>query len=356
MKALINRNIPKLEELLREYFEIQLFEAGELNNNLILKCNPEVLVTRSTEKINEEMLKNSKIKYYATATSGFEHIDLEYLEKNMIHCFIASGSNSNSVAEYVICCILEKYKFSELKNRKIGIIGFGNIGSKVAYYCDKIGMRVLVSDAPKWDNNYKFPQYVQYRDIDEIIEESDVLTVHVPLNKEGIYNTKNLIAENMKSFEGNLFINSSRGGIANEEIIERLHHFELAIDVYQNEPNFRDSIANRAFISTPHIAGHSINAKLNASYMIANDISKFFNLNLDYVNELNDLETITRENSEKLCSKMIEERQIRLDSNFVKDLIGKSVKEKITFFKEFRSDYPIRFETIKALADTPTSL
>lgn len=343
-KILINSNIPKLAELLETDFEIIQFEAGKLTNEKLIYTNADALVTRSTEKINHKLLDNTNIKYYATATSGTDHIDTNYLTSKGIKYFISSGCNSNSVAEYVLYNIFNFYE-DKLNEKTIGIIGFGNIGNLLARYCNVIGMNVLVNDPPKKDNNYQFPNYVNYSTLNDLIKKSDILTNHIPM-QTGKYSSINLLSnKNLKCFSGDLLIHASRGGIVDESALFDLN-CHLVIDVWKKEPDINADLVKHANIATPHIAGHSLNGKLNATQMIYNDLCSFFNVKQREINlGLKRRTKFTKKNYYPLLNEIIKERRIIEDSeDFKSKLTENNISDN---FINMRNNYPIRFESIK---------
>lgn len=265
------------DEFLAEY-RIFKFSAKDLTNSDLVgnRCN--ILLSRSTLKVNEKLLENVPLEYYATATAGFDHVDLDYLDSRGIKYLIASGSNANSVAEYVLINIERYVKRSALRfeDLEIGIIGFGNIGRKVAYYCHLLGMKIYVSDPPLQDGDYPFPDDYHITKLDNLLKNVNIITNHVPLISYGKYKTVYLLGENLNLVRRNaLFVHTSRGKVVDEANLIRIakeKELSLAIDVWQNEPNVSKELIAISRIATPHIAGHSHNAKLNASQMILNDL------------------------------------------------------------------------------------
>lgn len=325
-------------------FESYSFSSNELNNSILKEKKCDVLLSRSTIKVNELLLADVRLKYYATATAGFDHVDTNYLVNNNIKYFIASGSNSNSVAEYVMINILNWLKQNNYNpnDKTIGIIGFGNIGKKVATYSNLLGLNIIINDLPLFNREYNFPDYVKHCDLNYILKESDIVTNHLPLINNGIYKTNNLFTENLKFIKNNiLFIHSSRGGIVNENAILNLKkskNITLIIDVWENEPNIQSELLHIADIVTPHIAGHSFDAKINASNMIMKNMYGY-----KIVNELYEIENNIKEKTEyrNIFNKIeiaSSKRAVESDSN--------QLKNNINDFKKLRNQYPKRLETL----------
>jgi erythronate-4-phosphate dehydrogenase len=288
INILIDENIPLLKECLIDSASVISFAGRSIDNKFILESNSEALIVRSTTKVNKELLKNTKIKLVGTATSGTEHIDIEYLNENSINFVSALGANANSVAEYVIYNILKWSLKNEinLTQKTIGIIGFGNIGKLVAYYAYNLGLKVIINDPPLRDNSYNFDKNYIYSELNELLQNSDIITNHVPLNFETKYATNDLLNNNLELIkEDSLFIHTSRGGVVNEDrLIDciKKNQIKAVIDVWQNEPDFNHLLAESAYFKTPHIAGYSFNGKINGALIMAKAIEKVFNLNVDF--------------------------------------------------------------------------
>jgi erythronate-4-phosphate dehydrogenase len=325
-------------------FESYSFVGSELSNSILKEKKCDILLSRSTIKVNNILLAGVKLKYYATATAGFDHIDTNYLINNKINYFIASGSNSNSVAEYVMINILNWLKQRDFNptDKTIGIIGFGNIGKKVATYSNFLGLNIIINDLPLINQNYNFPEYVKHYDLDYILKNSDIITNHLPLINSGIYKTNNLFSENLKLLKNNiLFIHSSRGEIVNENAILNLkknNNINLIIDVWENEPNIQSELLKFADIATPHIAGHSYDAKINASNMILKNMYDYKIVNELYKIENNIKETVDNRNIFNKIEIATKKRELECDSN--------QLKNHIKDFKKLRNQYPKRLETL----------
>jgi erythronate-4-phosphate dehydrogenase len=336
--------IPLPEEFLSQFVSIK-FKAKELNNKILIenKCN--ILLSRSTLKINKNLLTNVPLQYYATATAGFDHVDIDYLISNDIQYFFSSGCNSNSVAEYVMINIQNHLSENNLspKTQTIGIIGYGNIGKKVAHYSKLLALKVIVNDPPLSDMNYNFPADFKYVELNNLLTNSDIITNHIPLTKDGKYKSHNLLNENLELIkQDSLFLHCSRGGIVNEVKllqIKKEKNLTLITDVWENEPVINHELLDISEISTPHIAGHSINAKINASNMIMEDlfikklIDKKHNLDVSVVEISNSLNILLK------LEKAKKERKIEKDSEML--------KRNKNIFTSMRSNYPIRYESLK---------
>jgi erythronate-4-phosphate dehydrogenase len=354
-----DENIVLLEKIISQYCDYKKFSGRLLTNNDLIQAKCDVLFTRSQTNINSALINNTNVKLIATATSGTDHVDLDYLKKIKIPFYDAKGSNANSVAEYVLYAIL-KWSFDkiiELKNLKIGIIGYGSIGKIVAYYANSIGLEVIVNDPYLKDSNFIFPDYVKYMELNDLINNSNILTNHVPLTYDGKYPTNNLLNfNNLSVFQNNgLIIHTSRGNVLDESVISWLNFdksISFVIDVWSKEPNFNSQIADFVFIATPHIAGYSYNGKLNGTKKLVELFEKFSKLNVDKNLLSNEYEKSKNKSIKEFCyleSLLMHldiRRKIFDDSKVFKELIREPENIRMKEFDNLRKLYPKRYELL----------
>ncbi|MFP4368360.1 MAG: 4-phosphoerythronate dehydrogenase [Candidatus Kapaibacterium sp.] len=288
MKIFVEENIPNLAAALSRCGEITRFNGRELKReDLLPGCD--ALFIRSTTKAGRELLEGTNVKFIGTATAGTDHVDKEYLAEQRIGFSSAPGSNANSVAEYVVYAILKWARItkSELSDKKIGIIGYGNIGRLVAGYSERLGMAVYINDPPLREMGFKFPEQYLYAGKPDIFEECDIVTNHVPLNIGGPFNTSLMIDDDLigRMKKNALFIHTSRGKVVHEEaLLKRLNQQDLfaAVDVWENEPDINIPMAYKCILATPHIAGYSRDGKLKGSLKMAEAFESYFECVPDY--------------------------------------------------------------------------
>jgi len=144
LNIIVDENIVFAKEAFALFGNVTLLSGREINNSILKDAD--ILIVRSITKVDKELLKNTPVKFVGTATIGTDHIDLEYLKKNKIAFADAKGCNAYSVAEYLVVSLLNlsvRFNFT-LKEKSIGIVGVGNVGSKVAKFADALGMKVLL--------------------------------------------------------------------------------------------------------------------------------------------------------------------------------------------------------------------
>lgn len=278
LNILIDENIAFANSAFNHVGNVKLLQGREIDNDALKDID--ILIVRSITNVNEELLKNTPVKFVGTATIGTDHIDLDYLKGKNIFFADAKGCNAFSVTEYVIAALFNlstKYNFT-LKDKSIGIVGVGNVGSKVAAFTKSLGMNVLLNDPPleRKGNDQTFVSLKE-------IFKCDIITFHTPLNLSGIDKTLHLInKDNLAQLKENtILINTSRGAVIdNNALFQILKRNKIitAIDVWENEPELNLDLLSRTDIATPHIAGYSYEGKVNGTIMIYNSLCEFLNI------------------------------------------------------------------------------
>jgi len=283
MKIVADDKIPFLKGILEPFAEV-VYLPGKQIDNKILK-DTDALIIRTRTKCTESLLKGTKVRFIGTATIGFDHIDTKFCAKNGIFWTNAPGCNSTSVQQYMAVALLKmafEFRFS-LKDKTIGIVGVGNAGSKVEKLARLLEMNILLNDPPRARKEGK----KNFVNLSTVLNESDIITLHVPLNVVGEYCTWYLF--NDMSFKkvkkGTWFINTSRGEVAETgALIKAMESGRLGgavIDVWENEPDIDLNLMSGTFLATPHIAGYSTDGKANGTSIIVNALCSHYNLPLE---------------------------------------------------------------------------
>ena len=227
----------------------------------------DVLIVRTRTKVNEALLKGSKVQLVCTATIGFDHIDTAYCEANGIRWMSCPGCNAQAVCDYIEEALNEitNDQLPMTNTLTIGVVGVGHVGSLVAEMAERKGMKVLLNDPPKHIGV----------SLDFIAQNSDIITFHVPLD----HSTYHLCNEAFlaKCKPGALIINAARGGVVDEQALLHSRH-PYILDTWEKEPNINAEVLQKAELASMHIAGYSVEGKRNASQMCLDTIAEQFNL------------------------------------------------------------------------------
>ena len=245
----------------------------------------DALMVRTRTKVNAQILDKTKVDFVATATIGFDHIDRQYLADNNVEWTNCPGCNSESVAQYFCSALFnlaDKYNWN-LKEKTLGVVGIGNVGSKVVRKAQALGMKVVQCDPPRKEAE----GIAEFVDLATVKAEADFITFHVPYTKEGEYKTHHLVDESfLKTMKSDAaLMNSSRGdiidNIALREAMKENAEIKAVLDVWEKEPNIDSELLALVDVATSHIAGYSADGKAKGTSMSLQAISRHFKLDLD---------------------------------------------------------------------------
>lgn len=287
MKIVVDDKIPYIHEKLALLADDVVYLRGsEINADDVRDAD--ALIVRTRTHCNQQLLEGSKVRFVATATIGFDHIDTDYMTQAGIYWTNCPGCNAASVAQYLECSLLllQQEKGLDIQHATIGIVGCGHVGSKVKAVAERLGMRVLVCDPPLKEKEAitHHPSSITFVSMDVIEREADVITFHVPLSHEEQYATWHL--GNADFFHRltrvPYIINTSRGGVVdNTALLQALNEGRVRdaiLDVWEGEPNVNLNLLDKVFIGTPHIAGYSADGKVNADNMVIDALCQHFGL------------------------------------------------------------------------------
>lgn len=280
LKIVADDKIPFLRGILEPFAEVKYLPGGKISRADLLDAD--ALLTRTRTRCGAELLEGTAVKFIASATIGFDHIDTHYCQSRGIRWTNAPGCNSESVAQYMTSLLLTRAHRTgkPLKGKTIGIIGVGNVGSKVARNARALGMTVLLNDPPR--ARQEGPE--GFSELEKIKQEADFITFHVPLCKDGEDATYHAADDAFFNTLGKkpFFINSSRGEVCcNAALKQALLSGKLAgaaLDVWENEPGIDRELLNLLDFATPHIAGYSADGKSNGTAMSILSLISFFGL------------------------------------------------------------------------------
>lgn len=284
MKVIIDHKIPYIKEAVSRIADEVVFLPGNAFTKEAVK-DVDALIVRTRTMCNRELLEGSRVKFIATATIGYDHIDTEYCREAGITWTNCPGCNAGSVEQYVHSALLQlKHKKGlDLEKSTLGIVGVGHVGSRVKRMAESLGMRVLLNDPPRADKGEQ-----GFVNLETIARECDVITFHTPLNREGKYATYHLANEDfLFSLKRTPYlINSSRGEVVDTaSLLAALSAGkvkDVVIDTWEHEPNISRELMSVAFLATPHIAGYSADGKANATRMSLEALCQFFGVEAEF--------------------------------------------------------------------------
>lgn len=279
MKILADSNILSVEQRFSRLGRLQLFDGRSLRREDLVGAD--ALLVRSITPVDEALIAGTGVRFVGTATSGIDHIDTDYLATTGIGFAHARGSNANAVVDYCFAALAfaTLHRGFSLPDSRVGIVGAGAVGAALAAKLEALGVNVLRCDPPLEiaDRSGR-----RYSSLEETLA-CDVVSLHVPLIRSGSHPTLSMIgAAEIERLEGAVLINACRGSVVDESALKEalLSGAEITtvFDVWKNEPLIDVELLNLVDIATPHIAGYSEEAKLNATEMLAIACEKHFEL------------------------------------------------------------------------------
>jgi erythronate-4-phosphate dehydrogenase len=366
MKIICATNMPFVLEAFSTLGEARILEGRDISATDVRDAG--ILALRSTTQVNRALLEGSQVRFVGTATIGTDHLDLAYFQKAGIHWCFAPGCNANSVSEYITAALLtlgERHGIT-LEGKTIGVIGVGNVGTRVVKKARALGMRVLMNDPPReriQKSGVRSQNGVEpdesFVSLDRILVESDIITVHVPLTKDGPDKTFHLADADFfsRARKGLIFLNAARGAVVDTPALLKALDLgqvgHVVLDTWEGEPKYRTDMLARVDLGTPHIAGHSFEGKVMGTVMVYREACRFLGVPAVWSHEplmppalvprvevdaagRND-EVVLREVVRKLYDIEADDRRFR-DSAVADDALRAKA------FDRLRKDYPERRE------------
>jgi erythronate-4-phosphate dehydrogenase len=366
MRIVVDKNNPHVADAFQQFGEVRALSTREINRDSVRDAD--ILIVRSETIVTKELLYGSSVRFVGTATIGTDHIEIDYLRANGIGFASAPGSNANSVAEYIVAALLTlaQRKGFNLEGKTIGVVGVGNVGSKVVRNANALGMGVLQNDPPlsrTTGNSCYLP-------LDDLMD-ADIITLHVPLTKTGEDPTYHLFdssrIDRMK--KGAVLINTARGGIVDSaalaNALERRHLGSVVLDVWEGEPEINIELLKIADIGTPHIAGYSFDGKLAAVKMTCDAACSFFGRPQSWTpgqaapgTEVKRIVvSSTTTTSEDVLRGVIRQcYDIECDDRSLRGITAVSDTERRSYFTRLRAEYRVRREFHNTTVELPAAL
>ena len=272
MKILADKAIPFLQGVLEPFAEVEYIDGNNFTSEVVKSAD--ALIIRTRTHCDKALLEGSKVQFIATATIGFDHIDLDYCRHHNIAVATSAGCNARGVLQWVAAslALLAKRDNFAPQERTLGIVGVGNVGRLVKEYAESWGFRTICSDPPREEQ-----EHLGFVSLEEVLQSADIVTLHTPLD----HSTHHLInGENIVLLPpGATLINASRGECLATEATRR-SDLTYITDVWENEPNIDRDYLAKSLIATPHIAGYSAQGKANATALAVQALARHFDLPL----------------------------------------------------------------------------
>lgn len=343
MKVIVDDKIPYIQGQIEKLADEVVYLPGARIGAADVK-DADALIVRTRTHCNRELLEGSRVKFIATATIGFDHLDTRYLDEAGIRWTNCPGCNATSVAQYVHSCLLllECEHGMSLKDCTLGIVGVGNVGSAVLEKCGPLVGRVLLNDPPRQEREGEKTD-LPWSSLQELAAGCDIITIHTPLVTDGSHPSFHLFNRELMQYltRKPVLINCGRGEVVDnaalEEALDEGWVRQAIIDTWENEPHIRLSLLEKVFIGTPHVAGYSADGKANATRMSLQALAEWMGRTVEFDVRPPALPdgTVTAETDPDIALQLYDPRR---DSLLLKRSPGD--------FERQRGHYPLRREKV----------
>ncbi len=362
--------IPLLPEVLQAQPNLRLYlvPGTELSGALLRRLRCQALFIRAGTRVDRTLVAGTAIGFVGTPSSGIDHIAVEELHELGITVAHTPGCNANAVAEYVVIALLlwAGRTGRQLTGERIGIVGFGNIGRRVAAYAYRLGMEVWTYDPPLQRQGFRFPVWVRsVASLHSLCAGCSVVTLHVPLTRSGPDPTWHLLGtEELRLLPaGALLVQTSRGGVLEEAAAEELLRSKelfVAVDVWEREPLVNWAVAERALLATPHIAGHTWQGRICCSWQLVKQFAQWAGIafsDAPFRRALAECppppSQIPWDEPEQLLRLLQGRRRLHEDFHVLRSWQRLPEPQQGRAFRAFRESYPRRPETLRLPDSAP---
>lgn len=258
MKIVADLEIPFIKEYFQACGELVL-KPGRSLEQPDLK-DADLLLVRSVTRVDERLLHDTAVKFVGSVTAGIDHLDTAWLEQAGIRWSAAAGYNADAVSDYMMAVVAALYaEQSSLESLRVGVVGVGQVGSRVAERFKLLGCKLFLNDPPRaeQEKNFDSAPLTAFRDL-------DLVTLHTPLTQNGRHPTYHLINSAFLSgaSKKNRLINTGRGAVVDTAaLLPFAEQWDYGFDVWEGEPQLDLAVLQACLIATPHLAGHSLQGR-----------------------------------------------------------------------------------------------
>lgn len=350
-RIVVDENVPMAQAAFGSLGIVELVAGRSIPPTLLREAD--ALVVRSITKVDASLLEGSRIQAVGTCTIGTDHLDKTWLEAQGIAWSAAPGCNARSVGEHVVSSLCHFHRVGRLDLSRpltIGIVGLGNTGSALAGIARSLGWTVLACDPPRAQREGA----EGFLPLEAVVEACDVLSFHVPLIRSGEHPTFRMAGLDLLSRlrPGAVLVNAARGPVLDPQVLVALRglrpDLSLALDVFDPEPVFPAELTEVADLLSPHVAGYSLEGKIEGTRRIRNWLGRLWGTS-DWDPGVVDprrleLPTGTGNDWEDLVSMVLAVHDPLGDDAAMRKLSVLSASERGLGFDRLRKEYPVRRE------------
>lgn len=347
LRIVADENIPALENLLPDNCEVRYLPGREIQAHDLMHAD--ALLVRSITQVNSALLSASRLQFVGSCTIGTDHIDRDYLHNHNISFANAPGCNADAVVDYVLAAMFSYHAdFNHWQGKTAGIVGLGQVGSRLSKRLTDMGLTVLAYDP------FVEAATACYEDV----LAADIVSFHVPITHDGDYPTKHMLAEHTLAQlkPGALLINSCRGQVFDNQALQAFilgqslqkNPVYIVLDVYEDEPCPGIDFLNSLDVATAHIAGYSEQGKIRGSLQVVEALRKHFQLAAVEVDCLAlTIQSLSIANTANSGAFILAAYDIEADSQrFIStySAADNTQEARARCFDLFRKNYPVRTE------------
>jgi len=373
MKIVVDQNVPLGSEAFSDAGDVVRLPGRSIQRSDLTDCD--VLIVRSITKVNRELLEGTPVKFVGTCTIGTDHLEIPWLEANGIEWVSAPGCNARSVAEWVGAVLATAHlqrRIDLSTSPRAGVVGVGRVGRQVAMVLTELVGAPMLNDPPR----AQAEGAAGFSDLTEIVESCRILSCHLPLTRDGDHPTHKLLTGRILSNlpHGAIFLNAGRGPTAVSPdllaLAESRSDLTLALDVFDPEPSVPVDLAHAAHFVSPHVAGYSLEGKLEGTRMVRESLGRFLSLPPWHLPEslknpiavdkirLPDGTGISPDCDawDALCALIVEAWNPMGDDERMRQILAFDTPERGEAFDRLRKEYPTRLEWRNRPVDAPARL
>lgn len=275
MLIVADENIARVGEAFAAHGEVRMLPGRSLDAAAVRAAD--ILLVRSVTPVGRELLEGSQVRFVGSATIGVDHLDTAWLDAQGIAWANAPGSNATAVVEYVLSClsaldgVLERLSSGGV----VGVIGLGNVGSRLVARLRRLGIRCIGYDPllAAADASSGAAASLPLCDLGQVLA-ADVVCCHAPLTRDGAYPTLHMLdAARLRQLRpGAVLLNAGRGGVIDSaallDLLAERSDLRVALDVWEGEPRIERALLAAVALGTPHIAGYSVDGKLAGTQQV----------------------------------------------------------------------------------------
>jgi erythronate-4-phosphate dehydrogenase len=343
VNIIVDRNIRAAEETFGRHARLRFMDGRAIGNRDLKDID--ALIIRTTTRVDEALLRDTPVRFVGSTSIGTDHMDTVWLRGHGIAWANAPGCNADSAAQYTLAMI---WLACERLGRRLhdltaGIIGRGNVGSRVLGLLQSLGIRAVANDPPLADAGVS-----GLVPLEEALAK-DIVCLHVPLTRDGPNPTHRFIGpeELARMPDHALLVNTARGDVvAGQALLSELQagRLEAALDVWPGEPLIDADLLRATTVATPHVAGYSDDGKRLGTLMVYDSFCRWAGLAPPPVSGAPEYPKPLRieAGADTVTEALDAACFVRTHDTEMRKLASLTLQERARSFDRLRRDYPLR--------------